>query len=378
MPKTESNSAAEKEQPQRTQNVQYAQPFEDDNIDLYELWITLWNKKWIVIGMTAVAALGSVVFALLQQPVYKAEALLLPPRAKYVQSLNVQGVPGVQGKDNKDVKLEVSDIVFLSFKNNLKSRSIQKKFIKKYDLMELLSPERTSETRDEDIYRGFDGMIEIEEEITNKIVLNRFSLVLNDPELAAQWVNDYIKFVDTETIDILVVNTRNSINSKIRKIEYKIDTKRQMAKQRRENTILQFVEASNIASKLGVKERVDVINVVQNNQLDSSTSSTPLYYRGFRALNAEISILKNRKSDDPFIGGLLDLKEKLALLNSNKVDTIGMHAVTVDQPAYPPKNRIKPNRRLIVSLGTVVGLFLGIFLVFFVSFVQKQKELHSE
>jgi uncharacterized protein involved in exopolysaccharide biosynthesis len=32
---------------------------------------------------------------------------------------------------------------------------------------------------------------------------------------------------------------------------------------------------------------------------------------------------------------------------------------------------------LIVSLGTVVGLFLGIFLVFFVSFIQNQNEAHS-
>ena len=55
-----------------------------------------------------------------------------------------------------------------------------------------------------------------------------------------------------------------------------------------------------------------------------------------------------------------------------------MHALTVDQDAYPPKNRIKPDRRLIVSLGTVAGLFLGIFLVFVVSFIQKQKETHSE
>ena len=56
-----------------------------------------------------------------------------------------------------------------------------------------------------------------------------------------------------------------------------------------------------------------------------------------------------------------------------------LHAVSIDQAAYPPKNQIKPNRsRLIVSLSTVVGLFLGIFLVFFVSFVQKQKEIHSE
>ena len=67
----------------------------------------------------------------------------------------------------------------------------------------------------------------------------------------------------------------------------------------------------------------------------------------------------------------------MALLNQIKIDDEGLHAVTIDQAAYPPKNRIKPNRRLIVSLGTVVGLFLGIFLVFFVSFIQNQKEAHS-
>ena len=122
----------------------------------------------------------------------------------------------------------------------------------------------------------------------------------------------------------------------------------------------------------------DVTNVVQNNQLNISKSSTPLYYRGYRALNAEINILKNRKSDDPFIEGLRDLQESLDMLRSIKIEEEGLHAVTVDQAAYPPKNRIKSNRRLIVSLSTVVGLFLGIFLVFFVSFLQKQKETYSQ
>ncbi|MAD86596.1 MAG: hypothetical protein CL912_26875, partial [Deltaproteobacteria bacterium] len=94
MPKTESNTAAEKEQPQALQTItyvpQYAQSFEDDTIDLYELWITLWSKKWLVIGVTVVAALGSVVYALLAPQIYKAEALLLPPKAKDVKSFNVQ------------------------------------------------------------------------------------------------------------------------------------------------------------------------------------------------------------------------------------------------------------------------------------------------
>ena len=131
---------------------------------------------------------------------------------------------------------------------------------------------------------------------------------------------------------------------------------------------------------LGIKKRVDATNIIQNTQMnvDIATASTPLYYLGIEALTAEISILQNRKSDDPFISGLRDLQERLALLRSIKISEKGMHAVTIDQDAYPPKTRIKPNRRLIVSLSTVVGLFLGICLVFFVSFVQKQMETHSE
>ena len=151
-----------------------------------------------------------------------------------------------------------------------------------------------------------------------------------------------------------------------------------MAKQRREDKILLYKEANQIAIALGLNDRIDTANIVQNNQLSVSTGSSPLYYRGFSALNAEITALNNRKSDDPYIDGLRDLQESLALLRSIKIPNEGLNAVIIDQAAYPPTNRIKPNRRLIVSLGTVVGLFLGIFLVFFVSFVQKQKEIHSE
>ena len=376
MPITDSKPTSDNPQTQAPQNIQYGVPypqqFEDDTIDLYELWNTLWNKKWLVIAVTVIAALGSVVYALQQPPIYKAEALLLPPKAKDVQSLNVQGVQGVQGV--------TADGAFAAFKNNLSSRSLQKKFIDEQGLMDILAPDRTPETRDIEILESFAKMIKIEHvkrALENEKGMS-VSMESNDPEFAANLVNDYISFFDTETILALSAAARNSLAGQIRDIEYTIASKRQMAKQRREDTILRHEEAAVIAGKLGVRDRVDTTNVVQNNQRNISTSSTPLYYRGYRALNAEIKILKNRKSDDPFISGLRDLQEILALLSSIKIEAEGMHAVTVDQAAYPPKNRIKPNRRLIVSLGTVVGLFLGIFLVFFVSFVQKQKETHSE
>ena len=243
--------------------------------------------------------------------------------------------------------------------------------------MDILAPNRSPETRDIEILESFSKMMKIENTIGDRLGFS-ISMESEDPVFAAKLVNDYIIYFDAETIFAMSAAARNSIAGQIRDIEYTINSKRQMAKQRREDTILSFEEAAKIAAELGVRERVDTTNVVQNNQLNISSSNTQLYYRGYKALNAEMDILKVRKSDDPFIPGLRDLQERLALLRSFKIEEEGQHAVTVDQAAYPPKNRIKPNRRLIVSLGTVLGLFLGIFLVFFVSFVQKQKETHSK
>ena len=85
-----SSSGQEKQQnAQFSPNLStYPQHFENDTIDLYELWITLWNRKWLVVALTVVAALGSILFSLQLQNIYKAEALLLPPKAKDVQSMN--------------------------------------------------------------------------------------------------------------------------------------------------------------------------------------------------------------------------------------------------------------------------------------------------
>ena len=106
MPITDSKPTSDNPQTQAPQNVQYAVPypqqFEDDTIDLYELWNTLWNKKGLVIAVTVIAALGSVVYALLQPPIYKAEALLIPPSVGDLKSLNFPGVPVTQMLEPKD------------------------------------------------------------------------------------------------------------------------------------------------------------------------------------------------------------------------------------------------------------------------------------
>ncbi|HGE6125628.1 TPA: Wzz/FepE/Etk N-terminal domain-containing protein, partial [Vibrio cholerae] len=50
----------------------------DDEIDLRELFIALWKGKWVIIATTFVFAVGSVLFALSQPNIYKADTLLAP------------------------------------------------------------------------------------------------------------------------------------------------------------------------------------------------------------------------------------------------------------------------------------------------------------
>ena len=100
MPNTGSKPTSDKEQTQAPQisphTPTYRQQIEDDTIDLYELWIALWNRKGLVIAITAAATLVSVIYALEQPHVYRAEALLLPPGAKDIQSLNISVVQDVR------------------------------------------------------------------------------------------------------------------------------------------------------------------------------------------------------------------------------------------------------------------------------------------
>ena len=113
---------------------------------------------------------------------------------------------------------------FATFKNNLSSRSLQKKFIDEQGLMDILASGRTPETRDIEILESFANMIKIEHvkrDLENVKGIS-VSMESGDPEFAANLINDYISFFDTETVRALVSDVMNTIEEQIMDIEYKI------------------------------------------------------------------------------------------------------------------------------------------------------------
>ena len=84
-----------------------------------------------------------------------------------------------------------------------------------------------------------------------------------------------------------------------------------------------------------------------------------LYLYGAKALKAEIISLESRLSEDPFTIGLRTLEQKIAALRNIKIDKNNIRPATIDQRAIPPSVRSEPKRKLIVMLGTALGILLA-------------------
>ncbi|WP_394230912.1 Wzz/FepE/Etk N-terminal domain-containing protein [Shewanella colwelliana] len=127
----------------------------DDEIDLRELFAVIWQGKWLIIAITAVFAIGSVIFAIMQPNIYKSEALLAPASEEQGGGLSVLAcqfgglacmaginLGGGGGVDKTQMAIEV-----------MKSRQFASDFIQKHQLLpDLMAAEKWNMAENAVIY----------------------------------------------------------------------------------------------------------------------------------------------------------------------------------------------------------------------------------
>jgi uncharacterized protein involved in exopolysaccharide biosynthesis len=109
-----------------------------DEIDLRELFSVIWQGKYLIIAITALFAIGSVIFAIKQPNIYKSEALLAPASAEQgggglaalagqfggLASMAGINLGGGGGVDKTQMAIEV-----------MKSRQFTSDFIQKHNIL---------------------------------------------------------------------------------------------------------------------------------------------------------------------------------------------------------------------------------------------------
>jgi len=366
-----------------TQNAHLSnQNISDDEIDLFELWEGLVAEKITILAAFLGVMIVAVIYAFSVTPVYKASSYLQPPSQEQIMPMNA--VSEVLKANGLTGSTSTTQSVFKSFQTTLGSRQTLKKIFEDYKLVTVFEPEidRLSGLErlkaEQKAFGKFIKDFSIQLIDKNDVTLGisaQLSLAVTDAEVA-EILNALVKQAEQDTIHHLAQQILSEKQARQRLIQQKIDGVRQIEHDRRLDRIAQLDEAIQITQHLKLTKPVSsgpTLNI--NNMEDSGQNEgVALYLLGSDLLEAEKSVLEQRKNDDAFIENLRGWQEELQLLSSLKVEPSQFGVVQVDQPALFA-DKVKPKKALILAVAGVLGLMLGVFIALIRRAVKNRKSL---
>jgi LPS O-antigen subunit length determinant protein (WzzB/FepE family) len=405
--------------------------YQEDEIDLKQLLGTLLDRKWFIVRITGFITILAIVYALLVPPTYKANISFLSPSASSVIELNKVELSSETSETiyhsflNKVLSSQFQRKIFdengylaKSNPNNEPIENIEDYFFKFIE---------TFNIADHQIQKNvnYEKLINISLEGNDALVISSF---LNDLAKAADSytvrellsitqhrIDIRLEEIEKEKIFLLskakqdrlsqIARIEELNNQKIQEAKNKIERLRIKARDDRLNKIQKLSDEAEIANSLGIKENnftantANTANTALSLTINEGQKIPEWYLYGEDALLEEVNILqniinddpyipeivtlqntireiqsdqeliklKNRESDAPFIDEINKLDIESAKLKSYALDETGVHAMRVNQRAFPPEDPIKPNKKLIVVFAFILGLMLSIFLVFILS-----------
>ncbi len=357
--------------------------FEANQTSLLYYWDLIVFRKAFIALTTAMFGFAGLILIFMMSWEYEALVYVLPPGEQTILEIVLPTIGG--GLETHRVDPQA---IYKSFLSYLESRSRRREY---FDSKELL-PQLVSEV-DESINvqavfeRRFHEKLNVirEEEYTPRNVARRpgpvtLSMIAPGAELAAQWSNEFVSIANRATVNGYLESLQRRIQTRILALQDEIDGKRSVAQKRRTDRVAVLSEAVLIARRLGIQNPLDSPLLLQSRETAVSvhTQSPPLYMRGGRALQHEIQVLSGRESDDPFIGELRHLEERISRLRNIDLTAISMSAAFVDQAAFPPLLPVSPRILKTIALVLMAGFVLEIAVVIGRDTVRKQRRRDLE
>lgn len=319
---------------------------EEDEIDLRELFITLYKHKMKIIGITFIVTLLAIAYALLLPKIYEAKAIVEIGEYKEVAYDN-----------NRDIK---STIVVPLADENALSKELEILFI------EILKGQKERQSW-------------IENVSTIKGQKNIFQVVAHgiDNERATAEIEAVMQYIKEDHKKILS-DVKQFIESQIKQKEAHVDLLRNKKLPALEEKILRYTkdikayEASFISVQENLKKIKEVNPTLATLQINEQ--------RYLADMLISLKDARQKVEDDRNeieVVQLAKLQEELASLHSltkehnyKNTQVIG-NIITSEYP-------IKPKKKLIIVVAFVTGLILSIFFVFFLEFIRGFREEKKE
>ena len=309
--------------------MQENKPLEEDEIDLKELFKTIWAKKIFIVIFTLVVTILAGFYAYSKTPIYEAKALL--EIGEY--------------KINNTTKNSVDD-----------ASTLEKKLSTLFVDMEKNLKDKTSEISNISVVKGLKNFLEIKSESTsNEEAKNEILKVLTFVQNEHEKILDDVKKqkeMELRNIDLQISDIKSKSVALIdKKIENNIKNLKSLEEQLKQvDENLKKIDSLNPSlAALKLMEKRDITNsintiTIQNFELESKKDellTTNLYKLEESKKIIELSLLPHNYKNTQIVGEIM----------------------TNDFPT-------KPKKSLIVAVAFVTGFIISIFLVFFIQFIQ--------
>lgn len=320
------------------QNKEY---IAEDEIDLRELFKTIWNKRVFILVFTAVVTGLAIAFAYTKTPIYSVKALVEIGIYK-VEKIDKEGFSKIETEyiDNADSLSKKLSMIFIDLRKNIKD--------KEYEIVNI------------SVSKGIKNFIEITSESTsNDKAISGIKEILEHIKVEHSKLLNDIKeksIIEIKNIDISIKNIEED---KITSINKKIDLLNQNISNLEEQMSFVMETLKNInnldpsISALKLMEKRDISNAIVENKSDLYD----LIEAKESLINVDINKLIERKN----------LLESLTLEHNLKNTEIVGNILVNDNP-------IKPKKSLIVVVGFVTGFIMSIFLVFIMQFINNLRK----
>lgn len=328
----------------------------EDEIDLVEVFQALWQQKWLIAAFTTAATLLAAVFAIVATPTYEASAGLMPPRNSDISVFNL-------GLSEAGISQFDTAGVYSMVVRNILSDELRREAFERLYLPSL--PENEIASARQELFSRFNKMLSVKQSPEkSRPDVYLISVRHENPELAASWVDSYINMAAEKTKKQMQANIESEVAVRRNSADQTISVLQSAAKKLRDDRVVRLREALRVAEAVGLEApRVTAGKTSTDGDLAEFIDGNLMYMRGAKAIRAELAVLESREDDDPFIGELPLLKNKIMFLERVKFSSSDSAVFVVDNVVEIPQKPIKPKKVLIVTLGFVLGGILGFFVV---------------